>query len=204
MTGVCDYIYDIIKWEARNLILYLSMKKVCLFLICRQISKNISQLISRKSKKLWHLNFLQFPNKIKGSTIVILPNRLVQSGLHLIWTTFSLNNLQTLLRQKCLCLSIFINKKRMTDWIHCLIGSSWSLPGGLSLLQLCGPTRPVLLSRVDVFPLLLPKLLESSASVWSALQPQAPDEEFQEHQCFSSSNAVYSPVRYDWQKWCYF
>lgn len=169
---MCDYIYDIIKYEATSLILLFEYEKsLSLSYICRQISKKISQLTSRKSKKLWHPNFLQFLNKIKGSTIIILPNSLVKPGLHLIWATFSLNNLQTLLRQKRLCLSIFINKKSVTDWIDCLIGSSWSLPGGLSLLLLCGPTRPVLLSRVDVFPLLLPKLLESTASVWSSLQP---------------------------------
>lgn len=202
---MCDYIYDTYyqKWGNKSYPLFEYEKSLSLSYIQTGKQKN-SQLISKKSKRLWHFNFLQFPNKVKGSTIVILPNRLVQSGLHLIWATFSLNNLQTLLRQECLCLSIFINKKRMTDGIHCLIGSSWSLPGGLSLLQLCGPTRPLLLSRVDVFPLLLPKLLESTASVWSSLQPQAPDEEFQEHQCFSSSNAVYSPVRYDRQKWSYF
>lgn len=60
-----DYIYDIIKCEATSLILYLSMKKVCSFLICRQISKKFSQLISRKSKKLCILIFCSSPIKLK-------------------------------------------------------------------------------------------------------------------------------------------
>lgn len=100
MFEMCDYINDIIKWEATSFILYLSMKKVCPFLICRQISKKKSQLIKAENPKNYSILFfcssqLQF--------------KVLQSSY---WATFSLNNLQTLLRQKCLCLSIFINKKK--------------------------------------------------------------------------------------------